>query len=449
MSLLVTGALAAASITPPAGPATERQLTHSARNHMLDNNDNFSPDGRFLCYDTREMIGPDIGNSHSIEKADLNAGSETVLYEPRQFVTGDRPAPGVGAASFAPFGNSVVFIHGPMVEETPVRGFYGKPNRQGAEVVADGKGVLTWLDKRDVDTSRDTIPGAHRGGSHRHEYTLDGKRIGFTYDDFILSQYDRTVGYMERNPKAPAPATCYFAVMVPVVPRGTARPGEIERAAGDSWVGEHGYMRAFIGKVREEDGTYRESLFVADVPAGVDITTADSGSPLRFPSPPKGVRVRRLTHTRAEGIVRGTVAGDRIAYYAEAADGTLQVFIIAADGSDRGVDPTKRPVQATRLAGGAGPGLRWHPSGNSIVCTCNGGIVAVWVKPGPKFGKTVFLTQQGDGLPRNQLAMSPDGTLLAYNRAVPTRNEQGKAVKTYSGLDPTQIFVLPFSEGCF
>jgi len=449
MAWLLTGVIAAVSAPRPCAWAGERQLTHSAKNHMLDNNDNFSPDGKFLCYDTREMWGPDIGNSRSVEKVEIATGKETVLYEPKQFVTGEQAAPGVGAVSFAPIGNKVAFIHGPMLGETPVRGVYSKLNRQGAEVVADGEGVFTWLDKRDIDTSRDTIPGAQRGGTHRHEYSLDGKRIGCTYDDFILTQYDRTIAFMEPNPKAPAPASCYFAVLVPIVPRGTARPGEIERATGDSWIGKQGLMRAFIGKVREPDGTYQESLFVVDVPASVDITTADSGSSARFPTPPKGVKVRRVTHARAEGIARGTIAGDRIAYYAEATDGTRQVFVVPSNGSDQALNPAKRPVQVTHLPHGAGPGLRWHPSRNSIVCSSNGGIVTACVKPGPAFGKTVFLTPQGDGPPRDQLVLSPDGKLLAYDRAVPTTDERGEAVKSYRGLDPCQIFVLPIVEDGF
>src|SRR5215831_9355554 len=98
-------------------------------------------------------------------------------------------------------------------------------------------------------------------------------------------------------------------------------------------------MRAFIGKVREADGTYQESLFIVDIPAEVDITTADSGSSRRFPTPPRGVKIRRLTHSRAEGIVRGTSAGDRIAYYAQATDGTRQIFTIPSGGSDQATDP--------------------------------------------------------------------------------------------------------------
>jgi len=439
----------ATALAAPSGAAAERQLTFTARNHYLDNNDNFSADGRFLCYDTREMFGPDIGNCVSIEKVEIANGNETVIHQPEQRLTGDHAAPGVGAASFAPIANKVVFIHGPPLTEPAVRGYYSKANRQGAEVLADGKGIICWLDKRDVERSRDTIPGAHRGGTHRHEYSLDGKRIGCTYDDFLLTNYDRTVAYMEKNPKAPAGASCYFAILVPIVPLGSAQPGQLERAAGDSWVGRQGLMRAFIGKVREPDGSYQQSLFAVDIPADVDITSADSGSGTRFPRPPKGTTIRRLTHTHAEGIVRGTAAGDRIAYYGESADGTPQVFVIPFDGSDQSPNPAKRPMQVTHLPKGAGPGLRWHPLGNAVVCTSNGGIVAVCVKSGSDFGKTVLLTPQDDGGPRDQLVFSPDGALLAYNRIMETKDLTGKVVKNYRGKDLCQIFLLPFSEDCF
>jgi len=80
-------------------------------------------------------------------------------------------------------------IHGPLVSETPTLGFYGTRNRRGG--VVPGAGVNTntvrFVDYRDV-TSTVTIPGAHRGGTHRHEYTLDGKRIGYTYDDHLMQQ---------------------------------------------------------------------------------------------------------------------------------------------------------------------------------------------------------------------------------------------------------------------
>jgi hypothetical protein len=442
--MVALGIVAASSLC--AAAPEERQITFSPKNHNLDNNDNFSPDGRFLVYDTRETVGPGIENSQSIEMVEIATGRETVLYAAHPTVIGEQAAPGTGAATFHPVANKVAFIHGPFLQEVPFRGWYAKPNRLGAEVDADGSMRLQWLDVRDVATDRDTIAGAHRGGTHRHEYTLDGKRVGFTYDDFLLPEYGRTVGFMVPHPKAPSPASHYFALLVPVAPTGKSKPGEIEVASGDSWIGKHGYMRAFIGKVREADGSYMESLFVVDVPADVDITTADAGSATRYPKPPKGVSIRRLTHTPASGTVRGTVEGDRIAYYATADDGTKQVFIIASDGSDQDPDPAKRPVQATRLPKGVTGGVRWHPSGNSILCMSNGGIAATCVKPGPDFGKSVFLTPEGDLSERIDPVLSPDGKVVAYGRVMPTQDVTGRIVKNYKGLDFVQLFVVDFPD---
>lgn len=435
--------------------AQERQLTSTPKNHNLDNNDNFSPDNRFLVYDTREMYGPGIDNSLSVEKVNLETGEETLLYAPTVAVLGVHAAPGAGAASYCASADTVAFIHGPMVSEVAERGWYGKPNRNGAEVIADGSRHMVWLDRRDADTSRDTLPGAHRGGTHRHEYTIEGNRIGFTYDDSILTQYGRTIGYMEKNAKAPEGATHYFAVLVPVVPKGTARAGELEQALGDAWVGRRGLMRAFIGKVRkdgfgpgsEDPDSYEESLFVVDIPEDVDITTADSGGPDRFPAPPKGVTIRRLTHSWASGIVRGTPDGDRIAYYAKAPDDTTQIFVIPSDGSDQSDDPAKRPVQLTRLEGGAGPGLRWHPSGRAVLCTHRGAVVSACAVPGADLGKTVYLTPTDEKQPREELAISWDGRTIAYTRLVPTQDGYGNTIKTWADLDCRQIFVLPYPEG--
>jgi len=207
-------------------------------------------------------------------------------------------------------------------------------------------------------------------------------------------------------------------------------------------------MRVFIGKVRNDDGeTYEESLFVVDGPLDVDITTADSGSPTRYPGPPKGVSVRRLTHTWAGGVVRGTPDGDRIAYFAKAPDGSTQVFIIPSDGSDRASDPGKRPVQATFLAKGAEGNLRWHPSGDHILCLSENGIVSTCVQPGPHFGESVFLTPKGDAPARYAIVVSPDGKQIAYNKAVPALDAQGSEVKNYAGLDFSQIFMVDFPDG--
>lgn len=436
---------------PPAcyiGPGYgEWQATWSTMNHALDNNDNFSLDDKVLVYDTRETFGAGIGNSTSIEMVDITTGKESVVYAPQPVLLHTtNMAPGLGAASHGPVANEAIFIHGPLVADVGKRGYYGTTNRTGAIVPTDGSGKVTWADARDV-TSDVTTPGAMRGGTHRHEWTLDGKRIGFTYDDALLTSYARTIGMMVPHPKAPMGATHYSVLLVPVVPTADAKPGDITRAADDSWIGAKGLMRGFIGQVKEADGSIMSSLFVVDIPEDVDVTTADSGTKTVYPKPPKGVTIRRITHTPASGIVRGSHDGTMIAYYATAEDKRRQVFIVPSKGSDKDPNPEMRPVQATFLEKGASGGLRWHPSGNSIAVISDNGIAVTCVKPGPLFGITVFLTPHGTGLPAPEaLVWSRDGRRLAYNRRVPTWDARGNVVKDFNRNDFRQVFIVDFPD---
>lgn len=413
----------------------EKQITFSEHNHILDNNDNFSPDDRFLCYDTRGTVfNEGIENCKSIEKVEIATGNETVLYSPES-VSGEKAAPGVGAVSFHPTKNSVIFIHGPFLDEVKERGYYSKQNRTAFSVVADGSAKYVKVDMRDIALNRPTTPGAHRGGTHRHEYSRNGKRIGFTYDDFLNRNYARTIGYMEANEKAPAGYTHYFALLVKPAPKGKSKSGEIEMAHDDSWVDRAGTMRAFIGKVRADNGTdYNNDLFVVDIPESVDITTAFSGNDKEFPNPPKGLKIRRLTHNmEAEGIVRGSNDGKFIAFFAPDKNGIKQIFIIAANGSDKSRDRNKQPKQVTSFNADA-TALRWHPSGKWIFSVVNGNMAASYVGNNKNFGKSFLLTN--DTLVRNQLVVSHSGDKIAYGIPVKAKKQSRNFV---------QVFVMKFN----
>jgi len=419
----------------------EVQVTKTAKNHALDNNDNFSPDGRFLCYDTRGTVyNTDLANSKTIEKVEIAGGEETILWNPPS-VSGEQAAPGVAAVSWHPFDNKVIFIHGPLLEEVPVRGYYDKPNRTGVEVLADPGKTMIRTDMRDVATDQPTTPGAHRGGTHRHEYARNGKRIGFTYDDYLLKNYDRTIGYMQLHPAAPQGYTHYFALLVRPAEKGKSLPGQIEKAWDDSWVDPEAHLRAFIAKIRSEDGiSYDTALCVAEIPEDTDITTADAGTAMRYPSPPEGIRIHRLTHSGwAGGIVRGSPDGKRIVYLIKDQNQIKQAALIEADGSDLDEDTTKHPRQITNFDQDVSA-PRWHPSGNWLFCLSGGNIAAVWVAGDEKFGKAVWLTD--DHRQREELVVSPAGDELAFSIRVPTKDKNNQIVKDVEGKDFRQIFVL-------
>ena len=404
-------------------PMKERQITFSEKNHALDNNDNFSPDDKFLCYDTRGTVfNSNLANCKSIEKVEIKTGIETVIWKPES-ISGEQAAPGVAAVSYHPFENKVVFIHGPSLDEVEERGYYGIRNRTGVEVSADGKQNMVKVDMRDVSVNNPTTPGAQRGGTHRHEYSRNGKRIGFTYDDFINEDYDRTIGYMEISDLAPNGYTHYFAPLLKPVKKGKSKPGEIEKATGDSWVDSAGTKRAFIGKVRAENGIdYEISLFIAEIPDTVDITTGFSGNENEYPTPPKGINIRRLTQSKwADGIVRGSYDGEKIAYLSLDSNNIKQVFVIPVDGSDIDTDEKKQPKQVTSFDNDASS-VRWHPSGNWIFSVSKGNIAVTYVGNGNDFGRTSFLTN--DNRERSQLVVSHSGISIAYGIILQSENSE-------------------------
>lgn len=408
----------------------EKQITFSLKTHALDNNDNFSADDKFLCYDTRGTIyNGHLANCKSIEKVEIETGDETVLWNP-PFVTGEEAAPGVAAASFHPKENRVIFIHGPSLDEVESRGYYSIKNRTAVVVDGNGGGIVGRPDMRDVENNP-TTPGSHRGGSHRHEYTRSGNRIGFTYDDILVQDYARTIGFLQPSEKAPKGYTHYFSLIFRPVEKGKSNPGEIEHAADDSWVDSLGTMRAFIGKVRAENGIdYFSDLFVADIPLGIDITTAKAGTQTDYPTPAEGIIIRRLTHGMAVGgIVRGSFDGQRIVFTAMDASGVRQVFVIDADGSQ------VEPVKISNFTEHASA-VRWHLSDESVFCFSGGNIASIHVED----RKITMLT--GDSKKREHLVVSRGGNRLAYVIATETKDETGKVVKDVDGNDFRQIFVM-------
>jgi hypothetical protein len=219
---------------------------------------------------------------------------------------------------------------------------------------------------------------------------------------------------MEEHPGAPQGYTHYFAILLRPTKEGESKPGEIEKAYGDSWVDSLGSKRAFIGKVRAANGIdYENSLFVAEIPESTIITTADSGDADRYPKPPKGIIIRRLTHSMTDdGIVRGSHDGKRIAYLSNDDNGIKQVFVIPVDGSDKAEDATKRPVQVTHFSNDAGY-VRWHPSDDWLFSISEGKVYSSYVGSSGEMGKSILLTPAD--LDREALVVSPDGKLLAYN----------------------------------
>ncbi|MCE1198585.1 MAG: DUF3748 domain-containing protein, partial [Marinilabiliales bacterium] len=318
------------------------QITQGSYNHDLDNNDNFSPDGKWLVYDTRTGVGG-IGGSPSVERVNVETGKIEVLFS----VSDNHDwGPGAGAVSYHPTENKVIFIHGlpKCTQNNP----YQQWRRTGVIVEDNHPNVPIYMDARDM--TMPYTPGALRGGTHRHEWSKDGKWVGYTYNDALMQIIEemtgkkvnlRTIGVSTRlkpvnvdnNGDGENISSDWFSVLVVrVVPEPKPGSDEISNAASDSWIGTGSYVtatgkrqvaRAFLGKVRDKNNRPVDELFVVDIPDSINVPgeygplegTADN-----FPMPPKGTVQRRLTHTDETahpgcgGVVRSSSDGKWIAF---------------------------------------------------------------------------------------------------------------------------------------
>ena len=429
----------------------ERISKDLSKNYDLDNNDNFSPDDLWLCYDTRTDGG--IGECSTIEAINLKTGEEKTLYKTQNAT---HYGPGVGAVSFSPIENKVVFIHGLLNCEK--NNPYAQWRRTGVLVDFEKPNVPIFMDARDVTDPY--TPGALRGGTHRHEWSGDGEWIGYTYNDAIMKELEdntgepwnlRTIGVSIKIHNVTVDADAkgennngewFSAIVVKVLPFPKPGSDEISRAADDSWVGEKGYQkpdgtwqraRAFLGVVKNSKGEDVKDLFIVDIPDQIHIpgiNGALEGTNTTFPAPPKGTVQRRLTFTAdslypgCSTVVRSSYDGKNIAYLATDQDSTIQVFFMSPMG---GV-----PVQITSHKTDVQSGIRWHPNGNYVCYVQNNSIKLLDVRDVQNIGEPITLTKPSRQLPSN-LVWSHNGRTIAYNQSVLNPKTQKKS---------KQIFVL-------
>jgi dipeptidyl aminopeptidase/acylaminoacyl peptidase len=430
----------------PAHYFKEIQLTKdSGYHHDLDNNDNFSPDGKWLVYDTRTDSGG-IAESSKIEKVNVESGEKQLLFEVKD---NQIWGPGVGAASYSSKENAVVFIHGlaASTKENP----YQQWRRTGVIVYESSPGIPVYMDARDITFP--FTPGALRGGTHRHEWNGDGQWIGFTYNDAILKALEdatgkkrnlRTIGVSKRikpvlvaKNEEHVSGDWFSVLVVRVVPEPAPGTDEISHAASDSWVGINGYVRrdgnkqlarAFIGTVKDESGNEVNEVFTVDIPE--DITQPGIYGPLEgtqddFPMPPKGTIQRRLTFTAntrypgCRGIVRASPDGSSIAFIAKDKNGIEQVFLISPNGGEA--------EQLTEHHSDVTGSVRWHPDGKHVSYVWNGSIVLCKAGEEPFSKRILALTDSTSPAPSNTV-WSPDGNTIAYNRLIKS-GENGNAMQ--------------------
>ncbi|HEX5154665.1 MAG TPA: DUF3748 domain-containing protein [Parafilimonas sp.] len=336
------------------------QLTYDNGGHTIHNTQCFSQDDKWIVYDTRNNDAM-IAGTGSISMVNTQTGEIRELYHTKhQTLYG----PGVGAATFSPAADRVIFIHG--IRNADKNNPYSFTRRTGVAIDIAKPFQPIFMDARDITPP--FTPGALRGGTHAHTWSADGKWISFTYNDYIMQQLEkkdpsvkdlRTVGVMVPGHPVAVPHNLseennsgeMFSVAVAKVTENP-RPGsdEIDKAFDEGWIGSKGYKKsngewqhraiAFQGEVTNPDGTKKTEIFVLDLPE--DLTTAGPGRLLQGtissrPEVPAGITQRRITNAanRIEGPrhwLRCTPDGSLIAFLSKDEKGIIQLFGISPNG---------------------------------------------------------------------------------------------------------------------
>lgn len=314
-----------------------RQLTFGKYGHTLNRRQSISPDGKWIVYDTRNEDSH-IARTHAIEMVCVDSGEISRLYET---VQPTNAGPGVGAASFHPSMNQIVFIHG--LECCNDAFPYSAARRFGAllELPQSTSEAPRWnhAEPRAVQYDHPSFDswGVLSGGTHAHSWN-DLGWISFTYNDYHLesqSQTDpsirdaRTVGFMVSRPNSLSSQigspefgpidehnfagsfSAFLAATIHAYP--TPGSDEIRQALEECWVGNKGYRKsdaavptlalAFQGTVVSDSGKEFQEVFLCDLPDQAKLLLNSDHLDQRATrmsdrlAPIAGCRQRRLTFT--------------------------------------------------------------------------------------------------------------------------------------------------------
>jgi len=430
----------------------EKQITFDEKGHLLNPIQVFSKDSEWIVYDTRND-GGQIGSTKAIEILNIHTGEVKEIYHTKNQT---QYGPGVGAATFSPVANRVIFIHG--IRNANVSKPYSFTRRTGVAVDLDKPNRPIFMDARNI-----TAPftsGALRGGTHAHSWSADGNWISYTYNDFILEQLSKTnpevqdlrvVGVMmskkvkveEDTSLESNSGEMFSAIVTKVTETPKFGSDEIDKAFDEGWIGRSGYRKpdgtqqkraiAFQGNLKDENGKTKTEVFVVDLPD--DITNSRAGEPLEGtvstrPNVPAGVEQRRVTFLE-NGIegprhwLQSTPDGALIAFLAKDDAGFINAFGVSPNGGE--------VKQLTFHQFDIQTGFNFSPDGKYLAYGAYNAVFISEVANGEPYKLTA--SSSNEEAPLNAVNWSPDGKILAYNRYIKNNGE-----------NYLQVFVLKQAE---
>lgn len=305
-----------------------KKLTHSPNGHMLHHNSVFAADSQWIVFDGRND-DTKIGETSTIGIVNVVTGEESEIY---QTTNQTKYGPGVGAASFSPTENIVVFIHGlnDANQDKP----YDITRRFAMAVAIDNPHQGIPMDARDIIAPY--TAGSLRGGTHSHCWSPDGTMLSFTYNDEFVDADLRNVGVMittDSNVTVPDAHGNYngqmYAVLISTLQREPKwGSNEISKAFDECWVGADAAKIAFQGHTRNEKGEVITEIYTVDIDANLILADAAAvGIKGTLPQVPKGIIQKRLSYTK-KGL------SDLRHWLRSSADGSY-IYALAKDNDNK------------------------------------------------------------------------------------------------------------------
>lgn len=432
----------------------EVQLTSEMKGHFVHTSDAFSPDDNWIVYDTRNN-DTHIGITEGIEMVNVETKEIVRLYSAKNPTA---YGPGVGAVSFNPKKNQVIFIHG--LQNSNKEKPYGFTRRTGVTIRTEAPQEPIFLDARDV--TEPFTPGALRGGTHAHSWSPDGEWVSFTYNDDIMNNLSaqpnsnikdlRMIGVMapleavevdDDNSGENINGEMFSVVVTEVFENPEPESNQIDRAYADGWIGTSGYIKsngheqkraiAFLGDTRNSQGEKLTELFVVDVPDNIQKSIQNKpieGTGLTRPNPPFGTNQRRLTFTSdrkypgvfwAGNPVRSSPNGSLLFFMMKDDNGAVQIFSISPQGGEI--------TQLTQSRFSIDTTFDISPNGRYLVYGIKNSIVITDIKD----KKSIMIPSKvkNDQNRLKRIQWSNNGKMIAYNRKV-----------SVNGVSHFQLFVL-------
>lgn len=425
---------------------TEKQLTSDNKGHFLNHTQVFSPDGKWLVYDTRND-DTKISSTGSIEILNIETGEIKEIYQTQNQT---EYGPGVGAATFSPVQNLVLFIHG--IRNSDQNQPYSFTRRTGVAIDLSAINEPIFMDARDI-----LLPftaGALRGGTHAHSWSKDGQWVSFTYNDYVIEQLSKTNPYIQdlrmvgvmfpkdvkvalENNKENHSGKFFSAIVTEVTENPKSGSDEINKAFDECWVGEKGYAKpdgiwqnraiAFQGNVIDENGDVKTEIFVVDIPDNIRKST--DGKPLEGtlhsrPNIPFNVTQRRITYKK-NGVLgprhwlRSTPDGKWILFLSKADNGFINVYAVSPNGG--------KIEQITFHDFDIQSGINISPDGKYLSYVAQYEVYVTEL-----FSENVFQLTSSSNITQKIVGCvmwSPDGNSLAYNRYI--SNSEGRYLQIF------------------